>query len=222
VSGGKFGISLLRPAPNTIPPPFVPTFVTIPRFWTRAEPVGLTCVHPPPTPTQTESPAIRPVVFTPWIAPTAIPKPSSSSSKSCARIRVAGIRVGSPASAPITWTWKPAVPIEWTGVPFGKKPPDEFFTYSYTVFGISNSNLPAPSVLITSTPNGPSTVGYLNPLAVNDVSTFNESVIVPEPVTISDPVMVVSTFISRPLSGEMDAVALPLTSLSASLERIAV
>jgi hypothetical protein len=62
---------------------------------------------------------------------------------------------------------------------------------------------------------------------VADAGTFTncepspiKNAAVMDSLTIRFPLMKVSTFISSP-SGEMDAVALPLTSLSASLESIA-
>jgi hypothetical protein len=124
------GTSFDLPDPNTTPPPFKPTLVTIPKFCINAEPVGFVCVHPPPTATYTVSPAISPVVLTPFISPTAIPNPSSSSLRSCANIYVAGIDVGTPASAAITSALNPVTPTACTGVPLYNIPPDTFFTYS--------------------------------------------------------------------------------------------
>ncbi len=73
---------------------------------------------------------MRPVVSIPCIEPMAIPKPSSSLLRSCAKINVAGVRLGTPASAATTSVLKPIVPTACTGNPLYKIPPDTFFTYS--------------------------------------------------------------------------------------------
>ena len=97
------------------------TLVTIPKFWIKLEPVGLTFVNPPFGPTYTTSPSLNWEVLTPFIYPDNNALPSASLASCSSSTKVPGIVDAIDAEAAMTSTTLPdggeADDVACTGVP---------------------------------------------------------------------------------------------------------